>query len=154
MCITEELSPLLTSEKKSYDGRYKESETSIRREEREQEEKKDWRVVVAAMFALFTLNGIEYGFGCLMEPLMLETGLGRSTISLIGSTQVALSAFTAPLASAMISRLGMRRISIIGSLAASLGLLCSSLSSSQVTKHKKFTIRREAESLQIRDRKG
>ena len=133
MCITEELSPLLTSEKKSYDGRSKESETNIRREEREQEEKKDWRVVAAAMFALFTLNGIEYGFGCLMEPLMLETGLGRSTISLIGSTQVALSAFTAPLASAMISRLGMRRVSIIGSLAASLGLLCASLSSSQVT---------------------
>ena len=80
MCKAEESSPLLTSEKKSYDGR----------EEKEQEDKKDWRVVAAAMFALFTLNGIEYGFGCLMEPLMLETGLGRSTISLIGSTQVAL----------------------------------------------------------------
>ena len=84
------------------------------------------------MFSLFLLNGAEYGFGCLMEPLMLETGLSRSSVSLMGSIQVALSAFTAPLASAMISRLGMRRVSIIGSLMASLGLFCSSLSSSQL----------------------
>lgn len=134
MCRAEESSPLLTEQKKvkNYDG--KESENRTKREDgaAQSEDARDWRVVAAAMFALFILNGAEYGFGCLMEPLMLTTGLARSSVSLMGSTQVALSAFTAPLASAMISRLGMRRVSIMGSLLASLGLFSASFSSTSL----------------------
>ena len=134
MCKAEESSPLLAEQKKakSYDG--KESEDTEKREEEgaQTQDARDWKVVAAAMFALFILNGAEYGFGCLMEPLMTATGLSRSSVSLMGSTQVALSAFTAPLASAMISRLGMRRVSVIGSVLASLGLFCASFSSSSL----------------------
>ena len=134
MCKAEESSPLLTDQKKakSYDG--KESEDTEKREEEgaQTQDARDWKVVAAAMFALFILNGAEYGFGCLMEPLMTATGLSRSSVSLMGSTQVARSALTAPLASAMISRLGMRRVSVIGSVLASLGLFCASFSSSSL----------------------
>lgn len=134
MCRAEESSPLLTEQKKvkNYDGKESENTTEREEEAAQTQDARDWRVVAAAMFALFILNGAEYGFGCLMEPLMLATGLSRSSVSLMGSTQVALSAFTAPLASAMISRLGMRRVSIIGSLLASLGLFSASFSSTSL----------------------
>ena len=85
-----------------------------------------WLIVAAAFFAMFVLNGAEYSFGCLMEPLMEETGLARSTISIAGSTQVALSAFTAPLASAMINKMGTRRVSTIGCVMAAVGLIGAS----------------------------
>lgn len=98
-------------------------------QQQQQQSVEDWRcwlMVASAFFAMFVLNGAEYSFGCLMEPLMSETGLARSTISIAGSTQVALSAFTAPLASLMINKLGTLRVSFIGCVMAALGLIGAS----------------------------
>ena len=64
-----------------------------------------------------------------MEPLMKQTGLPRSAISIAGSTQVALSAFTAPLASLLINKMGTLKVSFIGSIMATVGLLSSSFAS-------------------------
>ena len=60
---------------------------------------------------------------------MKQTGLPRSAISITGSTQVALSAFTAPFASLLINKIGTRKVSFIGSLMATMGLLGSSFAS-------------------------
>ena len=60
---------------------------------------------------------------------MKQTGLPRSTISFAGSTQVALSAFTAPLFSLLINKMGICKVSIIGSIMATVGLLGSSFAS-------------------------
>ena len=97
-----------------------------------QEKKENWRcwiIVVAAFYSMFILNGAEYSFGVLMEPLMKQTGLARSAISIAGSTQVALSAFTAPLASYMINKMGTRKVSAIGCIMSSVGLLGASFAS-------------------------
>ena len=59
MCRAEESSPLLTEQKKVKNYGNKESENTTEREEGavQTQDARDWKVVAAAMFALFILNG-------------------------------------------------------------------------------------------------
>ena len=130
MCNSE-TQPLLASKQRNPKylnrnyGKNREATTSTAVESKK-EHWKSWIIVAAAFYSLFILNGAEYAFGSLMEQLMKQTGLARSTISIAGSTQVALSAFTAPLASLMINKMGTLKVSTIGSIMAMVGFLGSS----------------------------
>ena len=91
MCKTEEETrPLLANTTRvklpHYDSGVKTQEAATATTEKER--RRSWPTLAAAFFSLFLLNGAEYGFGCLVEPLMEDTGLGRSAVSVAGSTQV------------------------------------------------------------------
>ena len=127
MCKAEESTPLLTNKPQSKTSKV--SSNTTRNEDEAgngSNNKKFFLIVGAAFYSLFILNGAEYAFGCLMDPLMKESGLTRSTISIAGSTQVAFSAFTAPFASFLINKLGTRKVSTIGCVASTIGLIGAS----------------------------
>ena len=91
MCKTEEETrPLLANTTRvklpHYDSGVKTQEAATASTDKER--RRGWPTLAAAFFSLFLLNGAEYGFGCLVEPLMEDTGLGRSAVSVAGSTQV------------------------------------------------------------------
>ena len=91
MCKTEEETrPLLANTPRvklpHYDSGVKSQEAATASTEKER--RRGWPTLAAAFFSLFLLNGAEYGFGCLVEPLMEDTGLGRSAVAVAGSTQV------------------------------------------------------------------
>ena len=93
MCKTEEETrPLLANTPRvklpHYDSGVKAQEAATATASTEKERRRGWPTLAAAFFSLFLLNGAEYGFGCLVEPLMEDTGLGRSAVAVAGSTQV------------------------------------------------------------------
>ena len=91
-----------------------------------------WLVVAASFLCICVLDGTMYSFGVFLEPVMTELKQSRGTISLAGSMQVALSAFSAPVASHLVTKTGARNVCLVGAVTASFGLLLASFGSNLV----------------------
>ena len=87
-----------------------------------------WLVVLACFLTTFTLDGIGYSFGMLMEPLKSEMQEGNFGVASVGSIQIAVYLSSGPLVASLVTRYGARPVCITGSLLASLGLLAASYS--------------------------
>lgn len=98
----------------------------------EREGRSAWLVVAASFLCICVLDGTMYSFGCFLNPLMLEMKQSRSTISIAGSLQVALSAFVAPVAAWLVVKKGARLVCLAGAVTASFGLLLASFASNLV----------------------
>eukprot|EP00092_Neocalanus_flemingeri_P003482 GFUD01003731.1.p1 GENE.GFUD01003731.1~~GFUD01003731.1.p1 ORF type:complete len:459 (+),score=139.31 GFUD01003731.1:53-1429(+) len=88
-----------------------------------------WLVVAASFLCICVLDGTMYSFGCFLDPLMAEMKQSRGTISSVGSLQVALSAFVAPLAAWLVDKKGARPVCLAGAITATFGLLLASFAS-------------------------
>jgi len=97
-----------------------------------EESRSAWLVVAASFLCICVLDGTMYSFGCFLDPLMAEMKQPRSTISIAGSLQVALSAFVAPVAAWLVVKKGARVICLTGAVTASFGLLLASFGSNLV----------------------
>jgi len=101
-------------------------------QEYECENNSAWLIVAASFLCICVLDGIMYSFGCFLDPLMAEMKQSRSTISIAGSLQVALSAFVAPVAALLVEKKGTRLVCLAGAITASFGLLLASFGSNLV----------------------
>jgi len=101
-------------------------------QENECEDDSAWFIVAASFLCICVLDGTMYSFGSFLDPLMAEMKDSRSTISIAGSLQVALSAFVAPVAAWFVERKGTRLVCLAGAVTASFGLLLASFGSSLV----------------------
>lgn len=91
-----------------------------------------WLIVAASFLCICVLDGTMYSFGCFLNPLMVEMKQTRSTISIAGSLQVALSAFVAPVAAWLVVKKGACQVCLTGAVTASFGLLLASFGSNLV----------------------
>ena len=89
-----------------------------------------WLVVLACFLTTFTLDGIGYSFGMLMEPLKSEMQEGNFGVASVGSIQIAVYLSSGPLVASLVTRFGARPVCITGSLLSCLGLLAASNSDS------------------------
>jgi len=87
-----------------------------------------WFVVLASFICLCVLDGAGYTFGIFLDPLLVEMGGKRWSMSLAGSLLVATYAFTGPLAACLVDKFGTRVVCIAGAFISALGLGIGSLS--------------------------
>jgi len=133
---SEERKCLLEGKKQKYgvcvEQEQKEDENGNESQEESSEGGSKWLVVAASFLCICVLDGTMYSFGVFLEPLMTEMKQSRGTISLAGSLQVALSAFTAPVAANLVTKIGARKVCLMGAVTASFGLLLASFGSNLV----------------------
>jgi len=92
-----------------------------------------WLVLAASFFTLVVLDGINYSFGVLLEPLMDAIGGGTESIAMAGSLQTCVYATTGIIASKLTDRFGTRLVCVAGNLMAAIGLVAASFSWNLVT---------------------
>ena len=66
--------------------------------------------VAAGFFVLFVTTGVNFTFGILFKPILLDLGSERSTLALATTASLAVNALGQPLFGALIDRLGPRRV--------------------------------------------
>jgi len=130
---SEETKPLLFKQKLKYDCLEEdEEETHPKQEVDVVDGGSAWWVVVASFFCISVLDGTMYSFGVFLGPLVEDLHQPMGVVSMVGSLQVAFSAFIAPVAGYCVNKRGARTVILAGAITASFGLLLASFSSNLV----------------------
>jgi MFS family permease len=69
-----------------------------------------WSAVAAGFTVLFVTTGVNFAFGILFKPILLEMGSDRSTLALAATASLAVNAVGQPLLGGLVDRLGPRRV--------------------------------------------
>src|SRR5262249_30671179 len=75
-----------------------------------------WSAVAAGFTVLFVSTGVNFAFGILFKPILVDLGSGRSTLALAATASLTVNALGQPVFGALIDRLGPRRV-ILASMA-------------------------------------
>lgn len=81
-----------------------------------------WAVVAVTFLTLLTAAGVRSAPGVLIRPLEAEFGWDRATISLAVAVSILTFGIGAPIAGALLDRIGPRRVMLAGMFTTSLGL--------------------------------
>lgn len=87
-----------------------------------------WVVVFGSFCAHFVADGVLFSFGLLMHMIKDDLKIELHTVGIIASLFVSLPLFFAPLASALVNKVGCRCMTMLGGFLCSMGLLIASLS--------------------------
>lgn len=70
----------------------------------------NWSAVGAGFTVLFVGTGVNFSFGILFKPILLELGGGRSTLALAATASLVMNALLQPVFGTLIDRFGPRRV--------------------------------------------
>jgi MFS family permease len=84
-----------------------------------------WSAVAAGFAVLFVGTGVNFAFGILFKPILLELGSDRSTLALAATASLGVNAVGQPLFGALVDRVGPRRVILpcLALMAAGTGLV-------------------------------
>jgi hypothetical protein len=66
--------------------------------------RQDWSAVAAGFAVLFVGTGVNFAFGILFKPMLLELGSDRSTLALAATASLGVNALGQPLFGAVVDR--------------------------------------------------
>lgn len=69
-----------------------------------------WSAVGAGSTVLFVSTGVNFSFGILFKPILLELGSDRSTLALAATASLLVNALGQPVVGALVDRFGPRRV--------------------------------------------
>ncbi len=69
-----------------------------------------WTALGTGFAVLFVCSGVNFSFGILFKPILMELGSDRSTLALAATASLCLNAVGQPLLGALIDRIGPRRV--------------------------------------------
>jgi MFS family permease len=69
-----------------------------------------WSAVAAGFTVLFVTTGVNFAFGILFKPILVELGTDRSTLALAASASLVVNALGQPFFGALVDRWGPRRV--------------------------------------------
>ncbi|GFO32962.1 monocarboxylate transporter 12 [Plakobranchus ocellatus] len=87
-----------------------------------------WVVVGASMLGNFIVDGIGYGFGVFLMPLVKAFNAPKSQVSLVGSLLPGTYLFAGAVVSAMTNKFGCRPVVIAGTLVSTMAFILASQS--------------------------
>ena len=85
-----------------------------------------WVIVGAAFLSTFTVFGVAYSFGVLLEPIEREFGSSRASLSLLFSIATFVYFLLGVVTGLIADRVGPRKVLFVGALVMSVGLLLTS----------------------------
>ncbi|CAF3711346.1 unnamed protein product [Rotaria sordida] len=85
-----------------------------------------WVIVFSSFCVHFVADGVLFSFGILMHVIKDDLNIELHTVGIIASLFLSLPLFLAPLASALVNKLGCRFVTMLGGLLCSIGLVLAS----------------------------